>query len=59
MERAQVAAHSVSYKGAVSVEARSALLDHQVWDFVARISELQLTITREALGLWLCSGGSR
>lgn len=59
VERAQIATHSVSYKAAVAVEARPALLDHQVWDFLARISELQLTITREALGLWLCLGGSR
>lgn len=59
VERVQVATHSVSYKAAVPVEARSTLLDHQMWDFVARISELQSTVTREALGLLLCLGGSR
>lgn len=59
VDRAQVATHSVSHKGAVPVEARPALPDHQVWDFVARISELRLTVTREALGLLLCLGGSR
>lgn len=60
MERAQVATpHSVSYEAAaVPVEARPALLDHQVWDFVASISELKLTITREALGLLLCWEGA-
>lgn len=46
VEWAEVATHSVSHKAA-PVEARPALLNHQVWDFVASISELRLTITRE------------
>lgn len=34
----------LSYEAAAPVEARQALLDYQVWDFVARISKLQLTM---------------
>lgn len=59
VDRAQVATHSVSHKAAGPVEARLALLNYQAWDFVARISELRLTVTREALGHLLCLGGSR